>query len=145
MGLDRLKEGTEFVITKVKGILSNPATAAAAAGTAGVVIGGVTAKVLSGRKKSSSRKKRSTSRRKNRKLKFGSKAYRKKYLGKGRHKHRTSPRGRLKHHTHRKRPSGKAIHYTSKGQPYIILASGKARFVSKRGARASKRRKGGRY
>lgn len=34
-------------------------------------------------------------------------------------------------HTHKRR-SRRGLHYTKKGQPYIILASGKARFVKKR-------------
>jgi len=34
---------------------------------------------------------------------------------------------------------------TKNGQPYIILSSGKAKFITKSSARASRRRKGGRY
>jgi hypothetical protein len=34
---------------------------------------------------------------------------------------------------------------TKTGQPYVILASGKARFISKKSARLSRKRKGGRY
>jgi len=34
---------------------------------------------------------------------------------------------------------------TKNGQPYVILKSGKARFISKRSARLSRRKKGGRY
>lgn len=38
-----------------------------------------------------------------------------------------------KHHSSKRR---KGIHYTKKGQPYIIMASGKARFVKKTKRRA---------
>lgn len=41
--------------------------------------------------------------------------------------------------------STKRIRYTKNGQPYVIMASGKARFIKKKGARRSHRRKGGRY
>jgi len=41
--------------------------------------------------------------------------------------------------------SHKRIRYTKKGQPYVIMASGKARFIKKSGARRSHRTKGGRY
>lgn len=41
--------------------------------------------------------------------------------------------------------STKRIRYTKKGQPYVIMASGKARFIKKKGAKASHKRKGGRY
>jgi hypothetical protein len=46
---------------------------------------------------------------------------------------------------HTKRTSHKRIRYTKKGQPYIILKSGKARFIKKRSAKSSKKRKGGYY
>lgn len=45
----------------------------------------------------------------------------------------------------RKDRSRKRIRYTKNGQPYVLLASGKARFISKRGAKMSRKRKGGRY
>ena len=41
--------------------------------------------------------------------------------------------------------STRRIRYTKKGQPYIIMASGKARFIKKSGAKRSHKRKGGRY
>jgi membrane protein YqaA with SNARE-associated domain len=45
----------------------------------------------------------------------------------------------------RKDTSRRRIRYTKNNQPYIILASGKARFISKRSVRSSRKRKGGRY
>jgi hypothetical protein len=45
----------------------------------------------------------------------------------------------------RKDTSHKRIRYTSRGQPYIILASGKARFISNKSAKVSRKRTGGRY
>lgn len=45
----------------------------------------------------------------------------------------------------RKDRSTKRIRYTKNNQPYIILKSGKARFISKRSAKLSRKRKGGRY
>lgn len=41
--------------------------------------------------------------------------------------------------------SHRRIHYTKTGQPYLILASGKARFISKKSARVRRKRKGGTY
>jgi len=40
-------------------------------------------------------------------------------------------------------PSKSKIRFTKKGQPFIILRSGKARFIKKTRARLAKRRKGG--
>ena len=45
----------------------------------------------------------------------------------------------------RKDTSTKRIRQTKNGQPYIIMASGKAKFISKKSARLSRKRKGGRY
>lgn len=45
----------------------------------------------------------------------------------------------------RKDTSTRRIRMTKTGQPYVILASGKARFISKKSARLSRKRKGGRY
>lgn len=41
--------------------------------------------------------------------------------------------------------STKRIRMTKNGQPYVIMASGKARFISKRSAKNSRARKAGRY
>jgi hypothetical protein len=45
----------------------------------------------------------------------------------------------------RKDTSHRRIRYTSNNQPYIILASGKAKFISKKSVRTSRKRRGGRY
>ena len=45
-------------------------------------------------------------------------------------KHRTASHGKLKYHKTKHR-GGKAIHYTKHGQPYRILANGRARFIKK--------------
>lgn len=62
-------------------------------------------------------------------------------------RNRRRKRSRRTPYTARKRKdrSHKRIRYTKTGQPYIIMASGKARFISKRGAKMSRKRKGGRY
>lgn len=45
----------------------------------------------------------------------------------------------------RKDKSMKRIRMTKNGQPYVIMANGRARFISKKSARLSRKRKGGRY
>lgn len=56
-------------------------------------------------------------------------------------------RGRYTPHTagKRKDTSHRRIRYTKNGQPYIILANGRARFISSRSAKSSHKRKGGKY
>ncbi len=146
MGIgDEFQEG----LTNVTNLIGeNPLAAVGVAAGTGAVLGAGTAVAITGiakKKKKSSKKKikkskkRSTKKRKS-KLKFGSRAYRKKYLTSKR-KRRSSPRtagkGRDK--------SSKRIRYTKKGQPYIIMHNGRARFIKKSGARRSHKLKGGRY
>lgn len=118
-------------------------TAAIGAGIAGVAIGATTLvrKRKKTKRKTATRKK--AKRKKGKKLKFGSKAWRKKYVKKGRRKRispkyaRTAGKGKDR--------STKRIRMTKHGQPYVILASGKARFIKKSSAKRSRKLKGGRY
>jgi len=111
-------------------ITANPLAAGATAlGLAGAVGATVYATTRKPKRKSSRRRKaatsrsRSPSRRRKSRLKFGSPAWRKRYMRKGRKRIGTAKQYRRK--------GGKAVKYTAKGQPYIILANGKARFVKK--------------
>ena len=45
----------------------------------------------------------------------------------------------------RKDTSHRRIRYTKNNQPYIILKSGKSRFISKKSVRMSRKRSGGKY
>jgi hypothetical protein len=71
----------------------------------------------------------------------------KKRKGTSRRKTRTYGRKQKQPHTAGKRrdTSRRRIRYTKNNQPYVILASGKARFISKKSTRISRKRKGGRY
>lgn len=117
VGLDDIKQ---FVST-------NPVGTAIGAGVAvgGVAVGTVAiARAVKKRrstKRKSSRKKRTSSGKKKRKPKYA----------------RTAGKGKDR--------STKRIRMTKNGQPYIILRSGKARFIKKSSARQSRKRKGGRY
>ena len=94
------------------------------------------------KRKTKNRAVRKRSFRNKRKLKFGSKAYRKKYLKHGKNRKKQ----RLPHTAGKRRDSSRRrIRYTKNNQPYIILSSGKARFISKRSVSNSRKRSGGRY
>ena len=103
----------------------------------GALVGAAVSRNSSKRKKRSkhkvSRKRSSTNRR--RKLKFGSKAYRKRYL-KQRKPHTA---GKRKDTSHRR------IRFTKNNQPYIIMGNGRARFIKKSSVKRSRKLKGGRY
>jgi len=97
--------------------------------------------------KKSTKKKKTTKKRKTkgRKLKFGSKAWRKKYLKKGKKKTKRSGAKYARTAGKGKDTSTRRIRMTKNGQPYVILASGKARFIKRSSARRSRKLKGGRY
>lgn len=98
-------------------------------GASGLAVGGVLGYYAGKRssKKRSSKKRNKKS--KNRKVRSNNR--------KGRRTPHTAGRGRD--------TSIRRIRYTKNRQPYIILRSGKARFISKKSARSSHKRIGGRY
>jgi len=101
----------------------------AGAAALGVAAGlGTAAIVGASKRRKSKRRKSRNSRKRN---------YRSKKVRRNKKRYYPEPKG--------KKYSRKKIRYTKNGQPYIIMASGKARFISKRGAKLSKKRKGGRY
>ena len=118
-----------------------------AAAIGGIAAVGITAAIIHHKRKNKKRKahrnkniRKTSHRGKSRKLKFGSKAYRKKYLKHGRRKQKQPyTAGKRKDTSHRR------IRYTRTNQPYIILRSGKARFISRKSVHNSQKRKGGKY
>jgi len=122
-------------------------------GVGGVLVGGAVG-YIAGRSTSTKKRKRNKSRsvrkgtnkhRKGRKLKFGSKAYRKRYCtGRRRKAHR---KGQKHPYTAgcRKDTSHTRIRYTKNNQPYIIQPNGRARFISKSSVHNRRKRQGGSY
>ena len=156
-----LEEGYENVISNIGEFtegLSTPQLAIGAAGVGAGVGAGAVAIVSAIRKKVTKKRKKVTKKKKKtkkRKLKFGSAAYRKKFK-KGRRRRTPlqkrrrkiiSRKGRQTPYTARggKDRSTRRIRHTKHGQPYIILRSGKARFIKKSSAKRSRKMKGGRY
>lgn len=117
MTIDALRNGISNNRLSALGI------AAGAGAVAGAIGGSVVTSSLSRktRRKSRTSRKRNTMRRKSRKQKRPYTA------GKGKDR------------------STKRIRYTKNNQPYVIMSSGKARFIKKSSVRLSRKRKGGRY
>lgn len=109
------------------------ALAIGGAGAAGIVVGGIVGAVAA---KRSSIKKKSTKRAK-------ASSARKRSSSSKKRKSRTSKYARTAGKG--KDRSTKRIRMTKNGQPYVIMASGKARFIKKSSARLARKRKGGRY
>lgn len=148
MGLDGLQTTISGTVGKVKSIISEKPFGSAVAGAsivgAGALIGSKVVKARKKTKKKTKSKKKTTKKKSSgRKLKFGSPAWRKKYIKKGRKK-KVSPRYARTAGKGKDR-STKRIRMTKNGQPYVILASGKARFIKKSSAKRSRKLKGGRY
>lgn len=123
MGLTNLTDGISTAIA------NNPLASVGVATATGVAVGGVAGAVVGS----------AVSKRK--KTKRKSKTTRKRNTNSKRKKGRRKPRTAGK----RKDRSTKRIRYTKKGQPYVLMASGKARFIKKSSAKNSHKRKGGRY
>jgi len=111
----------------------NAITKIAGATAIGASIGSI-GYYLGSRKKSKSTKSRRSKRKSKRKV-SRSRIYKHK-KGK-RYTPRTAGKGRDK--------SMRRIRYTAKGQPYVIMANGRARFISMKSAKSSHKKKGGRY
>jgi len=124
----------------------SPGEIAIGAGVIALGAGVATASIIRGRRKKNRRRKTTKNKstrsrvRRGRKLKFGSPAYRRKYLKNGRRKQKQPRTAGKRRDTSRRR-----IRYTKNNQPYIILSDGRARFISKRSVSNSRKRRGGRY
>lgn len=111
------------------GLTGNTIVVGTGAALAGVAAGlGTAALIGASKRRKSKRNKSRNSRKRN---------SRSKKVRRNTKKYYPEPKGR--------KYSRRKIRHTKNGQPYIILASGKARFISKRGAKLSHKRKGGRY
>ena len=115
-------------------------SAVVGAGLGALAVSKSTKKRKAKSKSKSRKKKTSSSRSRGRKLKFGSKAFRKKYLSHRRRKQKQPhTAGKRKDTSHRR------IRYTKNNQPYVILSSGKARFIKKSTVSRARKLKGGMY
>jgi len=126
MTLDSISEGLSGFIGEAEDKLATPLGAAIGGAVLGAATTGAVYGLTSTVKKSA--KKRKKAKKSYSKKKKRSKSY--KYA-------RTAGKRRDR--------STRRIRTTKNGQPYVILASGKARFISKSSARNSRKRKGGRY
>lgn len=125
MALDSLKNGVNNVLSVAQ---EKPVSTAVGAAGAGIVLGvGAAALVGAVKRRKSKRRKARSSRKRSRSSKR-----RKKYKYA-----RTAGK--------RKDTSRRRIRMTKTGQPYVILANGRARFIKKSSARRSRKLKGGRY
>lgn len=121
---------TDGISNSFKGLLKQPAATAVGGAVIGAALAGAGTYAVTSRKKSTRKASRKTSRKSS-----GSK--RKKSKSRSGSYARTAGK--------RRDTSTRRIRMTKNGQPYVILKSGKARFISKKSARASRKRKGGRY
>lgn len=132
---DGISTVTAFASDAFDRLSSNP-TATAVGGTViGATLVGAGAVAVAARKKTrrkNSIKKRRTTRTARKRKPAKRKASKRK---------RTKPRTAGK----RRDTSTRRIRIAKNGQPYITLANGRTRFISKKSARISRKRKGGRY
>lgn len=132
--IGRIGEDVKTFITE-KPLATAGISAAAVGATALGVAAVVKKKKIS--KISKTRKKKKTSKVRKKKLTPLMKRRKKIIARKGRQTPYTARGG--------KDTSTRRIRHTKHGQPYVILANGRARFISKASAKRSRKRKGGRY
>ena len=122
---DTLQNGLSQVIGDVEGIVRNNTVAA----VSGVVVSSVLAGTVIGGIVSSKTKSNKSSKKKRGKIKHTKRGWKQDRARFNKsQKWEVAYRKRKKKHSSKRR---KGKHYTKNGQPYIILASGKARFVKK--------------
>lgn len=122
MTLDGLNEG-------IVGAASSNAGMVALGGAGGLIIGGLAGAAIGAKAKRRKNKRRSSKSSRRRNSNSRSKKRTKYARTAGKRKDRSSRRIRM----------------TKTGQPYIILANGRARFIKKSSARRSRKMKGGKY
>lgn len=126
------QKGSGFLDT----IRANPiTTVGAVAGTTALIGGGL---VIASKARKSTRK-RKTTRKRTKKTKLTARQRKVRRIKKrpGRQSPYTAGA--------RKDRSRRRIRYTKNGQPYVLTARGKAKFIKKSSAKRSRKRKGGRY
>ncbi len=121
-----LKNGITGTIESIGGVVSNnPSAVIGSALVGGALVGATTAAIIS-RKKASSK----SSRKKHKKITHTKRGLKQDRKRRSKQKWEVAYQKRKrKKKSHSRSRKGK--HYTKNGQPYIILASGKARFVKK--------------
>ena len=128
MGIDSLTQTISDVGNKTMGVIqANPIGTAVGAAIGGSIVGGVaTGLIVSASKKRKVRKNRN-SRKRGRRIKHTRRGWKQDRARRSKQKWEVSYQRRKKKKSSRR--VGK-IHYARKtGQPYIILASGKAKFI----------------
>ena len=121
--LNSLQNGIIGISTDIKEFVGTPLGAAIGGATAGAVIGGTVVGIASRNKTSTS----STSR-KRKKISHTKRGWKQDRKRRSKQKWEVAYQKRKRS---KKSRSKKGIHYTKNGQPYKILASGKARFVKR--------------
>lgn len=135
VGLESLTRQIGILTGKIKGFISEKPLQAATALGAGIIIPTSLGIVALRRKKRGKRRRKKEKRRRR-------KSQGRRKVSRGRHLHKVSRRGKARRHTHR---GTKQIHFTKNGQPYILLSSGKARFIKRTSVRRRRKLKGGFY
>lgn len=125
MGLDSLKDGLKSTLVTIQ---NNPvATALGATGVAGVAVLGTAAIIGASKSRKNKRSKSRNSRKRGRRIKHTKRGWKQDRARKSKQKWEVAYRRRKRKKARKSKKRG--VHYTKNGQPYIILSSGKARFI----------------
>ena len=125
--------GINSLIEDATGLIqSNPVAAAVIGAGAGIAVGaGAAVAVGALSNKSSKRRRSKSSRKRGRRIRHTSRGWKQDRRRRSKQSWEVAYRKRKS----KKSRSKRGIHYTKNGQPYKILASGKARFIKRRSKR----------
>lgn len=125
MGIDSLTNGIKGVMVSVQ---NHPVGAAVGAAGAGVALGvGAAAIVGAVKRRKTKRSKVRNSRKRGNRIKHTKRGWKQDRARRSKQKWELAYQRRKR--KKRSKKSKRGVHYTKNGQPYIILASGKARFI----------------
>lgn len=128
IGMDKLAEPVAQSVGEASEFIrKNPVTSAVGVG-GGVIVGSTITQIIRKKRKASTSTKKKKSKTRKSKPKKRSKVSKKRKTTKSKRK-----------------PGKKKIRMTKKGQPYIILPNGRAKFISKSSASRRRKLKGGYY
>jgi len=127
MAITSIEEGINGIENAFEGALGNPLLTAIGGAVVGSAVAGT---LVYGITSSKAKSRKSSSKRKSKKITHTSRGWAQDRKRRSRQKWEV--RYWKKHHGKKSRKSRKGVYHTKNGQPYIILASGKAKFIKKR-------------
>lgn len=126
MSIQAIEDGIDGLLEKGSGVLQSPLAAGVGGALVGAAVGGTTVGLLMA---SAPKATSSSAKRKRKRITHTKRGWKQDRARRSKQKWEVAYQRRKKHSSSRRRTG---VRYTKNGQPYIILKSGKARFIKGR-------------